>query len=122
MEYNAEELRAYINAFNSIHVDTPEEHNEMTEILHRLGFKIGYPNVRFKKFHYISLGNIERDCMRELSREFPDILFTLHCDGMSLDDTWDAGFCDGRSDVQYAYIPDLNKAYLITGKEPETWC
>lgn len=60
--------------------------------------------------------------MRELSKEFQDILFTLHCDGMSLDDTWDAGFCDERSDVQYAYIPELNKAYIITGKGQETLC
>ena len=59
--------------------------------------------------------------MRDLSREFPDILFTLHCDGMSLNDTWEAGFCDGRSDVQYAYIPELNTAWLLTGKEPDTW-
>lgn len=59
--------------------------------------------------------------MLDLSREFPDILFTLHCDGMSLDDTWEAGFCDGRSDVQYAYIPELNTALLLTGKEPDTW-
>lgn len=59
--------------------------------------------------------------MRELSKEFPDILFMLHCDGMSLDDTWDAGFCDERSDFQGAYIPDLNTAYLITGDESETW-
>ena len=53
--------------------------------------------------------------MRDLSKEFPDILFTLHCDGMSLDDIWDAGFCDGRSDFQGAYIPELNTAYLLTG-------
>jgi len=64
MEFNVEELRAYIKAFNSIHVDTPEEHNEMIKILHGLGFKIGYTNNgRFAKFHYISLGTIERDCI-----------------------------------------------------------
>ena len=53
--------------------------------------------------------------MRSLSLEFPDILFTLHCDGMSIDDTWEAGFYDGRFDVQYANIPELDTAYILTG-------
>ena len=63
--------------------------------------------------------NYDED-MRALSEEFPDILFTLNCCGMDLDDIWDAGFCDGRMDIQYASVPPLNKAYLLTGDEPET--
>ena len=60
MEFNAEELCAYINAFNSIHVDTPEEHHATVELLRGLGFEIGYkPENGWDTYHYISLGNID---------------------------------------------------------------
>ena len=60
MEFNAEELRAYIKAFNSIHVDTPEEHHATVELLRELGFQIGYkPENEWDRCHYISFGNFD---------------------------------------------------------------
>jgi len=52
------------------------------------------------------------DDMQKMANEFPKIVFTLHCEGMYLDDIWDAGFCGDRMDSQGAYIPDLNYKYL----------
>jgi len=54
--------------------------------------------------------------MLAVSKEFPDILFTIHCEGMMLDDIWNACFCDGRWDIQYAFIPEINYRYVLTGE------
>lgn len=59
MEFNAEELRAYIKALNSIHVDTKEEHHDTVELLRELGFEIGYNPTRFSDYNYISLGRVD---------------------------------------------------------------
>lgn len=52
------------------------------------------------------------DDMEYLSKEFPDVLFFLHCDGMGLDDIWEAGFLNGCYDIAVAEIPELNYQYL----------
>lgn len=59
MEFNAEELSAYIKAFNAIHVDTKEEHHATVELLRDLGFEIGYNPTGFSDYHYISLGRVD---------------------------------------------------------------
>lgn len=55
--------------------------------------------------------------MTRLAEEFPDIVFTVHCEGMSLDDVWDVGYCGDRTAYSGASIPDLDMEYLRTGKQ-----
>ena len=57
--------------------------------------------------------------MDRLSRKYPELVFSLHCEGSSFDDIWDAGFCDGRSDLRCAYIDPVDWQYLRTGKRKE---
>ena len=48
---------------------------------------------------------------------FPDIVFTVCCTGESLDDTFVAGFCRGRRDIQCADIPPIDYAFLRGEKQ-----
>ena len=54
--------------------------------------------------------------MTEISQRFPDLLFEVTCIGDLIDDMWAAGFCDGRSNVQYAAIPPLDYDWLLKGE------
>ena len=50
--------------------------------------------------------------MSQIANEFPDILFTGHCEGECIDDIWDFGICGNRTDFQTATIPPLRMDYL----------
>jgi len=68
----------------------------------------------------VSVGGVNwYDCiddMEHISKEFPGVLFFLHCDGMGIDDIWEAGFLNGRYDIAGAEIPELDYRYLETGE------
>jgi hypothetical protein len=53
--------------------------------------------------------------MLHISKEFPDVLFLLSCAGATLDDTFEAGFYNGRVDTKCAVIPPLDFEYLFGG-------
>lgn len=56
--------------------------------------------------------------MLEISRKFPQVLFSLHGEGESNDDIWESHYLDGKTYTQHAIItiPPFNPALL---KEPE---
>lgn len=56
--------------------------------------------------------------MLEISRKFPQVLFSLHGEGESSDDIWESHYLGGKTYTQPAIItiPPFNPALL---KEPE---
>lgn len=54
----------------------------------------------------------------EIANLFPDIVFTVCCAGETIDDTFNAGFCRGRRDIQCADIPPIDYAFL-RGEKPK---
>ncbi len=59
------------------------------------------------------------DCdedMTAVSKEFPELIFCVYCDGMGLDDTWTVYYCDGRQSGGNAEMPEPDYDYLLTGK------
>ena len=60
MDIDTALLCDYIKGFNSIYVETREEHLKAVELLRDIGFKIGYTPSRFSDYHYISLGSTSK--------------------------------------------------------------
>lgn len=53
--------------------------------------------------------------MITVSKEFPDIVFTVYCDGMSDDDKWMCCYCDGRTSFSAMTFEPMDMSWIIDG-------
>lgn len=53
--------------------------------------------------------------MISVSKEFPDVVFTVYCDGMGDDDKWMCGYCDGRPSFSAMTFEPMDMHWLIDG-------
>lgn len=55
------------------------------------------------------------DDMKAVSKEFPDLVLTVICDGMSQDDQWMACYCDGRVSFAAMQYEPIDWSWLVDG-------
>lgn len=53
-----------------------------------------------------------KEDLGEIAEDHPSVLFTLFCEGETIDDTWQAGFCGDRFDFREAFVPPLDMEFL----------